>query len=267
MISNSIKILCVSVLLLLGSVYAANQKNETDIKEHLGAKLPLDLKFKNENGKTVALGDLFKHSTALAFVYYHCPGVCTPLMNEITHVINESDLTGGKDYDVVTISIDEHEGPADAKQKKENFLKILRPDFPPDAWTFLTGDSASIHKATDIAGFNFERTGNTFIHTAAIIFVAKDGKICRYLYPSYTADGQFSILPFDFKMANIETSEGNLMPTVGKVLQFCFSYDPQSKQYVVNILQVAGGLTLLAALAFFLIITLKPKKATSNKRL
>ncbi len=260
-----IKIICISFLIFIGSVFPANQEHETNIKEHLGAKLPLDLKFKDSNGKTVTLGDIFKKSTALAFVYYHCPGVCTPLMNEITHVVNESHLIPGKDYNVVTISIDQKEGPVDAKQKKANFLKILKPGFPPNAWKFLTGDSASIHTATDIAGFNFERTGNTFIHTAALIFVSKDGKICRYLYPSYTADGQFNILPFDFKMANIETAQGNLMPTVGKILQFCFSYDPTSKTYLFNILQVAGALTLLSALAFLLIITLKPKKKQVTK--
>lgn len=262
---STVKLIVLSFFIFFSTLSASNKNHETNIKEHLGAKLPLNLKFKDSNGKTVTLGDIFKKSTALAFVYYHCPGVCTPLMNEITHVINESKLIPGKDFNVVTISIDENEGPKDAKQKKENFLKILKPGFPPNAWKFLTGDSVSIHTATDIAGFNFERTGNTFIHTAALIFIAKDGKICRYLYPSYTADGQFNILPFDFKMANIETSQGTLMPTVGKILQFCFSYDPTSKKYLFNILQVAGALTLLCALAFVLVITLRPKKKQVKK--
>jgi protein SCO1 len=268
-----IKVLCVFVFLINTEVAFANmptghagQNNETNIKEHLGAKLPVNLKFKDENGNPVALKDIFTKSTVLAFVYYHCPGVCTPLMNEMVNVVNKTDLTPGKDFDIVTISIDQNETPADAKQKKEDMMKIMRPDFPHSAWLFLTGDSASIVAATKIAGFNFERTGNTFIHTAALIFVSNDGKICRYLYPSYLPSGEFSILPFDFKMANIETSNGTLMPTVGKVLQFCFSYDPHGKTYVVNILQVSGALTLLGALIFVLIITLKPKKVKSNTR-
>ncbi len=259
------------ILLMIVSVpiVSANEfdgKNETNLQEHLGAKLPLDLSFKDENGKTVYLRDVFKKSTALAFVYYHCPGICTPLMTEIAEVVNKVDLKAGQDYDIVTISMDDRETPKIAKDKKANFMRLVNPDFPDSAWKFLTGDSASIKKAADIAGFHFQRVGKDFIHTAVLIFVSKDGKICRYLYPSYTANVGFDILPFDFKMATIETSEGKLMPTVGKILQFCFSYDPQGKKYVVNILRIFGAGIIFLAVVFVLYLTVKPKKVQSKTR-
>ncbi|HSD62728.1 MAG TPA: SCO family protein [Ignavibacteriaceae bacterium] len=258
-----IQFLCLA--LLLGTIKVAASQNDADLQEQLGAKLPLNLSFVNENGNKILLKNLINKPTIIDFVYYECPGICSPLMTEVAHVANNSDLIPGKDYQIISISFDETESYQVAAQKKKTFLGLIdKITFPDSAWRFLTGDSLSIDKITRTAGFMFKRTGRNFIHTGTLIFVSPEGKICRYLYPDYSNTRGFGILPLDFKMAILEAAQGKQTPVIGKVLQFCFSYDPQGKTYVFNILRVFGAGILLGVIAFVVFIKIKPKKEKSN---
>ncbi len=263
---NKIGLVFFLLLINFSLIYASQpEKEKINIDEHLGKELPLNTIFSNADGKQVSLKDVIDKTTVLAFVYYKCPGICSPLMSEIVNTVNRSDLVPGKDYRIVTISMDERENSKVAAEKKQNFLSMIDKPFPTDAWEFLTGDSINIHLVAEAAGFHFERVGTQFIHTTSVIFVSPDGKISRYLYPSYNKKGEFGILPFDFKMAVIDASQGKVMPTVGKLLAFCFSYDPKGKVYVFNLLKVFGAGTLLLV-GFFIVYLKVRKKKVRNKR-
>ncbi|MEP0860106.1 MAG: SCO family protein [Ignavibacterium sp.] len=253
-------------LLFTQITFASNpgQKLEVGVEEQLGAYLPLDTKFVDEYGKEFSLRELFTKPTVLAFVYYECPGICSPLMMELADIINKSDLVPGVDYNVITISMDELETPQQALKRKEVFLKTLDKNIPPESWKFLTGDSASIRAVSDKAGFFFKREGKDFRHAGTFIFVDKNGKVCRYLFPSFSERSGFGILPFDFKMAILETSESKTAPTIAKVLQFCFSYKPESRTYVLNLTRIFGVLILFFVGIFLLYIKFKPKKVNVN---
>lgn len=260
----------IRLLCLISAVVSINtfaSQNDADLKEQLGAKLPLNLSFTDENGNKVLLKDLVNKPTIIDFVYYECPGICSPLMTEVAHVVNVSDLKPGTDYQIISISFDDTETHEIAAKKKKTFLGLIdKKSFPDSAWRFLTGDSLNIDKITKTAGFIFQRTGRNFIHTGVLIFVSPKGEICRYLYPAYSQTRGFGILPLDFKMAVLEASRGEKTPMIGRVLQFCFSYDPQGKTYVLNILRIFGVGILLGVIAFIVFIKTKPKKIRDNTR-
>ena len=260
------KNILLTVLFLTSFVFAGQKEIEVGIDEQLGKKIPLQESFKDENGNTVVLKDLFKKPTVLSFVYYNCPGICSPLLMELADVINKSDLVLGVDYNIVVISMNELETPKDAINSKQTFLKALDKDIPPESWRFLTGDSATIKKVADAAGFHYKRQGLDFLHSGAFIFVDKDGKICRYLFPSFSERSGFGILPFDFKMAINETSEGKISPTIAKVLQFCFRYDPEGKTYVLSLTRIFGAIILIMAGIFVAYLKFKPKKDSIKAR-
>lgn len=65
-------------------------------------------------------------------------------------------------------------------------------------------------------------------------------------------------------MALIETAQGKSGPTIYKILQFCYTYDPAGQQYVLNVTKVAGSVILIIALIVFLILVLKPRKKTTS---
>ena len=261
-------ILVVSVFISFQSIIFSGSKIEVGIDEQLGSVIPLDIIFKDAEGNDVTINELIsgKEATVIAFVYYRCPALCSPLLFEIADVINKSDLELGYDYNIVSISMDEFETPEIAAEKKRSFLSFIDKKIPENSWKFLTGDSVDIKTVTDAAGFYFLRDGEQFKHSGALIFINNEGKICRYLFPGYRDRTGFNILPFDFKMAVLEAGKGNVTPTIARVLQFCFSYDPEGRGYVLNITRIFGaGIVLLAAI-FFIFILMKPKKAIIKAR-
>jgi len=257
------------IIILIGfttTISFSNDKIEIGVDEQLGNNIPLEVTFVDEKGDSVILGELIKGPTVLALVYYHCPGICNPLMFELANVMNKSDLEPGYDYNVVSISIDEFETPELASDKKKEMLSGFDKDISSESWRFLTGTKVNIRKISDAAGFYFKREGDELRHAGSLIFVDKDGKICRYLFPSYTENHGFGILPFDFKMAILETAEGKETPTIARVLRFCFSYDPEGQTYALNFTRIFGIVILLFAGIFLIVIKLKPKKELIKQR-
>jgi protein SCO1 len=249
------------LILLISNLNLAEDRIKIGIDEQLGKQIPLDITYKDEQGNPVLLKDLMGKPTVFTFVYYDCPGICTPLLNSLAKVVEVSDLKPGVDYNIISLSFDDTDTPELATRKKHNYLDMIEKEFPSEAWRFLTGDSTEIRQLTDAAGFYFQRDGKEFIHSGAFIFVTGDGKITRYLFPGYSEKGGFSILPFDFKMAVTETQEGKVTPTIARFLQFCFSYDPEGKTYVFNITRVLGAGMIVLVIGFVLFLTIKPKKA------
>ena len=235
----------------MAQVQSSSEALEIGIDEKLGEKVPLDAPLLDESGQTVTLKQLVGDKPfVLTLVYYRCPGICSPLLGGVAEVVDRMDLEPGKDYHVITISFDPRETPELAREKKVNYLEAVDREIPEDAWRFLTGTQESIDRITESVGFKYQKSGDDFVHSGAIMAISPDGKIARYLFG-------ITYLPFDLKMALVEASQGRVGPTINKVLLYCFSYDPQGRTYALNILRVAGGLTTVVGLAFlaFLIIT------------
>jgi len=233
---------------------------ELGIYEHLDQKVDGNLTFKDENGNLVTLSSLIKKPTVINLVYYECPGICTPLINGLSDVIKQADMVLGTQYKIVTISFDPEEGSDLARKKKNTYLKINSSDDVEHGWTFLSGDSANINQLLNQLGFKVKKEGQEYVHPAALIMVSPDLKITRYLNGVY-------FNPFDFKLALIEASQGKSGPTINKVLDYCFSYDPQGKRYVFSITKVAGTFVVLFALillGFMIRIELKRRKQNQN---
>jgi protein SCO1/2 len=227
---------------------------EIGIVEHLDEFLPKDIYLTNESNQRVCLTDLIDKPTIINWVYYRCPGICSPLMEGLAHVMDASDLKPGVDYQVLTISFDPHETIDLGVRKKANYLNLVnKKEEIAKGWHFFVADSASIAKGTNATGFKYKKTGNDFTHAASVCVVSPKGKITRYL-------NGINYLPFDFKMAIIESQKGMSAPTINKIMQYCFSYDPVGQAYVLNVTKISGTLILFFAIVFFLILIFKPKR-------
>lgn len=232
---------------------------EIGVVEHLDDYLPKNISLINEKGEHVLLQDLIDKPTIINFVYFRCPGICSPLMEAVAGVMDKSDLVVGKDYQVLTISFDPSETIDLGVRKKANYLNLMtnpaKVEEAKTGWKFFVSDSASIVRATNATGFKYKRNGNDFLHAASLTVVSPDGKITRYLNGMY-------FLPFEWKMAIVEASKGKSGPTLNKVLNYCFSYDPVGQTYVMNITKISGTLILFFAVIFLLIMVFKPKRKT-----
>ena len=227
---------------------------EIGIVEHLDEYLPKDIYLINENNERVCLTDLIDKPTVINWVYFRCPGICSPLMEGLARVMDESDMKPGIDYQVLTISFDPRETIDLGVRKKVNYLNLVnKKDEIAKGWHFFVSDSASIAKGTNATGFKYKKAGNDFTHAASICMVSPKGKITRYL-------NGVNFLPFDFKMAVIESQKGMSAPTINKIMQYCFSYDPVGQAYVLNVTKISGTLILFFAIVFFLVLIFKPKR-------
>lgn len=240
--------------LLIAPLAAENDqpKPPVGIVEKLGNMLPLDTEFYDEDGHLVPLKSIITKPTVFTFVYYKCPGICSPLLTEVTKIVSKMDLEPGVDYQLVTISFDHEEKPDLAKDKQENYIAEVERPMPAGSWRFFTGDSSAIASLTDAAGFYFARDGRDWIHAGALIIASPQGKVTRYLFG-------IKHLPFDVKMAVMEASEGKTGPTIAKVLSFCFTYDPEGKRYAFDVVRVSG-VVIVAFAAVFAIVFLRRKK-------
>jgi protein SCO1 len=225
---------------------------EIGIIEKLGDTIPTNLWFLNETNDTVTLGQLINKPTILFFVYFDCPNLCSPLMDGVADVVNKVDLTLGKDYQIITISFNTRDTPEKARQKKENFVQKIDKESQ-KAWIYLTGIQENINAITSAVGYKYKAQGLDFAHASAIMVLSPKGKITRYLYG-------LSFLPFDVKMAIVEAQKGLARPTINKVLEYCFAYNPGSKTYTIQITRIIGTFTLLIALIVFLTLILKKRK-------
>ncbi|MFZ4398563.1 MAG: SCO family protein [Bacteroidales bacterium] len=225
---------------------------EVGVIEHLGSKLPLDLKFINDKFDTVTLKQLISKPTILSFVYFDCPGLCSPLLEGLGSVIQKTNLELGKDYQVITISFNFRDTPDKAKAKKEKFVDRYSKG-KGDAWMFLTTDSLTIFKITDAAGFKTKAVGLDFVHPSAILAISPTGMITRYLYG-------VTFLPIDFKMAIVEANKEQPRPTIQKILQICYTYDPENKRFALDITKIAGIMIIFFILVFIIVLFIKRKK-------
>ena len=232
------------------------------VEEKPGVTLPAGLVFKDEAGNSVELTKLIQRPTILTLVYFKCPSICGPLLNEVAHTIDEvENIAPGKDFDLITVSFDPDETPDMAKTGKTNLLGRMETKVPPEAWRFLTGEEAMIKRLCDSVGFYYKRTedGADFMHAGTVIFLTKDAKIVRYL-------SGLEMLPFEMEMAVNDATSGRTRTVMQKIQQLCYKVSPDGKGYVLDVTQIVLWVTLLGAAIFFAFVLLfKRKKRTSTQ--
>lgn len=241
----------------------ASSAVKVGVEERLGTVLPLDdLEFRDEEGRPLKLRTLFDKPVALTLVYYRCPGICTPLLLELSHAVGVSDLKPGEDYRLVTISFDPTEDSELAKNKKSNMIaEVKGRQVPLDAWRFLVGDAENIRRITDLVGFRYALDKNQvdYVHAGTVIVLAADGTVVRYL-------NGVTVNPVEMKMAVLDAQAGRPRSFMRRVGELCYGYDPTKGNYVlkVNRIILAAMALLLAAFIVFLMRQGRRRKARTE---
>ena len=231
---------------------------EVGVVEHLDKIIPDGLSFRDENNKPVTLKELIKRPTILALIYFDCPGICPQLLASISNVVRKMDMQLGKDYQIISVSFNPLDTPDKALDKKNNFLDRKSRPYR-QYWNYLTGDSANIYTLTNAVGYKFIHAGNDFIHPTCIIILSPEGKITRYLYGTF-------YLPFDVKMALIEAQKGISRPTINRILDFCFSYDPAGRRYSLAVTKVSATIIIFIAVVFFVSLLVRSSRKKSRSK-
>ena len=233
--------------------------NTVKIDQRLGQQLPLDASFRDETGKAVKLGDYFgKKPVILSLVYYQCQILCMEDLNGLVGALEMVNLTPGKDFQIVIVSIDPAETPAIAAAKKAIYVKrYARPDTAA-GWHFLTGEQPAIKALAQAVGFGYVRLPQPdgkppmFAHASSIEVVTPEGRMAQYYLGVEYA-------PRDLQLGLIEASHNTIGTPVDNILTYCYRYDPKLNRHSLVIARVvqAGCLLTVLGLGSFMLVSFR----------
>jgi protein SCO1/2 len=222
---------------------------EVGFDQKLGAMLPPDGKFRDEEGHPVTLAEVGRGKPiVLALVYYRCPMLCTLVLNGVVRCLRTLSFDAGREFEVVAVSIDPNETPELAAAKKKQYVASYDRAGTDAGWHFLTGDAASIRALADAVGFRytFDAASGQFAHASGILVATPAGVVSHYFLG-------IEYFPREVRLALVEAAEGKIGGLVDQVLLLCFQYDPTTGRYglaILRILRVAAIATVIAVLAY-----------------
>ena len=234
------------------------------INEKLGTRIPAGLSLAKANGDSIQLVDLLSSGKPVILnpLYYECPVLCGLVIDGLFDAIQNLAWQPGKEFDIISVSIDPTETDTLATRVKQNYIEngnwgatkgseqhaaaIAQVN---EGWSFLTGKQTAIDSLISSVGFRIAPIPGTkdFAHNAAIILLSPDGAITRYLYG-------LRFNEFDLRTAILEASKGTVGNTIDKLIMYCYQYDPNSNSYapMAKRIMSLGGLATLIFLGILL---------------
>jgi protein SCO1 len=226
---------------------------DVGVDQKLNSSIPLNLIFRDEHNNPVTLQQYFgTKPVILTLVYYNCPMLCTQVLNGLDRSLEEIPLSIGKDFDVVTVSIDPTDKPRLAEAKQAVYAGMYRRPGAALGWHFLTGEDPQIKQLADSVGFRyaFDPDSHQYAHASVIMVLTPEGKISKYFYGvSYPSR--------DLRLGLVDASSGKIGSPADQILLFCYHYDPHTGKYgllISHVIQLAGLATILIGGIFLIFL-------------
>lgn len=218
------------------------------VEEQLGAKLPLDLRFRDHHGLPTTLGKLFTgdRPVLLSLNYSNCPMLCGRQLNDLVRALNDPGMeqfTAGKEFEVVSVSIDPTERPERAAQTHKRYTEDYGRPGTAGGWHFLVGDNENIQTLADTVGFRYKFVPDTgeYAHAATLLVITPEGVVSRYIngvgYDAKT-----------LRLSLVEAADGKVGSTMDQILLTCFIYDHTKGRYgpqAQRLMAYGGALTVV----------------------
>jgi protein SCO1 len=248
-----------------------NQKpsilDQVGLDQKLNSQVPLDAMFVDEHGQAVRLKQYFgAKPVILIMVYYQCPMLCTQVLTGFTGaMLGVRKFNIGREFDVVTISIDPRDVPQEALEAKKRYIQRYRRPEAEKGWHFLTGKKDQIDLVAQAVGFRYvwDPEVQQYAHASGIMLVTPQGRVAQYYYGIEYA-------PRDIQLGLVEASQGKIGNIVDEVLLYCFHYDPRQGRYgavIFNILRLCALATVLVLGGFMLFMFRRDALAARRGRL
>jgi protein SCO1 len=227
-----------------------------DVVEHLGDRLPLDLRFLDSFQNKLELRDALARGkpVILTLVYFDCPMLCSTLLEGLVRGLSETGMKLGDDYTALTISFNPKDSPRESSLHQPGYLKALRGAEHAHAqdWLFLTASQQTITRLAQAVGFQYRWDAPTgqFEHPAVAMVLTGDGRLSRYLYGV-----QFPAR--DLKLAVLEAGEGRVGTSLDRAILKCFKYDPATRKYhlyVYGFVRAGAGLVFIGLASMLLVL-------------
>jgi protein SCO1/2 len=222
------------------------------IHPHAGAQLPLGTTFTDESGHRVALQKYFgKTPVILVLEYLRCTALCSVTLRNIVQALDGTPLVPGRDFQLVAVSIDPRDTPADARSAHAKYAALLKRGGT-TGLHFLTGPAQAARQVADVVGFpyRYDRLLDAYIHPAGFMVSTGQGRISRYV------EG-VAISPPDLIKAFADAQENKTPGLLTRIILFCHIQGAPLGSLTVPVLaafmlaDIAAG---IAAIAVFTVV-------------
>jgi protein SCO1/2 len=172
--------------------------------------------------------------------------LCSLVLRATADLVGSLDLAAGRDFSVVTLSIDPRETPFEAGRTQE--LALGRAGYPGqvDVWPFLVGEETAITRVADELGFHYAWDARTeqYAHPAVIFAITPQGRIGGYFYDLRPDPARVRAV-----LLGARTESGGTLASA--VLQ-CFRFDALGSKYgpVIQRAFQGGAASVALGLAF-----------------
>ncbi len=227
-------IMLASVPLVCRAQISFNKLSASEIQAHIGftqlvnRQVPLNLTFTRSNGSTATLGQYVngKVPSILVMPFYKCKAGCTLEMHALVSDIDSMHLIPGKDYQILTVSINPYETPALAGQIKTYYGSQIKTPGATAAWHFFTGTEPNIVALGEAVGYHWvqDLKNQAFNHPTGIILLTPKGRIYRYFYGTdYNSH--------DLQIALTKAGDNQTGTVVQQILSYCCTWNPTTGHY------------------------------------
>jgi protein SCO1 len=250
----------------------AKQVEGSAIVDKLGTKVPMTGMFLDENGQQVALRDVVPTNkpTVLVIGYYECPMLCSLVLNGLKDGLQSVEFEPGKDFQVVSVSLDPQEKPSLALAKQQTYVRdyndATKRNIPASGWRFLlppadggelgSHESKTLKELADAVGFGykFDPATGDYAHSAGVFFLSPDGVLTRTLYGV-----QFEAQ--DVRLSLVEAGKGLVGTITDRLMLTCFQFQPHGRYslYVWGVMRIFG-LIIIGAMGTFLFIMFRQER-------
>lgn len=224
----------------------------------IGTSLPRDLRFTDQRGRQVRLGEVLdQRPTLLVPLYYRCPNVCGAALSTLFSQLDNQPYRLGDDFQLVAVSFDPRDDSGAAQEELARLVQGRPWLRDSTSLHLLTGDAAASQALMAAIGFGyrFDEALQQYAHSSAVAVVTGQGRLSRWLYG-------LGYQPSDLRLALTEAGQGKLGKLGEQLLLLCYHYDPQSGTYnsrIILLLQVAGIITV-AVLGSFVLASLRRER-------
>jgi protein SCO1/2 len=199
----------------------------------------------------------------MLITYYNCTMLCPLLLDGLVRSLRPLSFDIGKQFTVLTVSINPKETPSIAASRKELYVQRYGRPGADRGWHFLTGKADAIAALTQPIGFRFvyDKKTDEYAHASGIVIFTPEGKAARYLYGV-----EFS--PRDMRLALIEAASGTIGNPVDQIMLYCFHYDPLTGKYgvvIMNVLRLAGSATVAVLGTFMFVMFRRDRRKTAPR--
>jgi protein SCO1/2 len=217
------------------------------VDPRLGEFVDPEFSFTDEDNNFVRMGDYFdnKRPIILSFNYSNCPKLCEVQLDLMTDALREIDFEVGKDFQLVSVSIDPKEQLARVRDMRDRFSGLYNRPGSEDSWNFLVSkDPEMVKELAKACGVRYKYVPRQklYSHPPVFLLLSPKGKIVRYIHGV-----QYE--PVTISRALIEASEGKIGSPINRFtfVTGCFLFDETTGKYsfaAMGLMRLAGLFTM-----------------------